>query len=108
MSYKTDGSYTVDEIKLARFAKAIGHPARVQILKLLSGQDSCFCGNIVDILPLSQSTVSQHLKELKDAGLVKGRIDPPKVYYCIDWENWELANKMFSDLLQAVKCPVCV
>ena len=90
--------YSDDELKLARFAKALGHPARVQILKLLAGQDSCFCGNIVDYLPLSQSTVSQHLKELKDAGLIDGRIEQPKVYYCINKENWDLAQKLFSEL----------
>jgi len=80
---KEKSEYSDEEITLARFAKALGHPARVQILKLLASQDACFCGNIVDYIPLSQSTVSQHLKELKDAGLITQQIKQPKVYYCI-------------------------
>jgi len=70
--------------ELAALAKALGHPARVQILRILARRSSCVCGDIVDELPLAQSTVSQHLKILKDAGLVRGRVDPPRVCYCID------------------------
>ncbi|MGI5863082.1 MAG: ArsR/SmtB family transcription factor [Myxococcales bacterium] len=70
--------------ELAVLAKAVGHPARVQILRLLSRKNACVCGDIVDELPLAQSTVSQHLKVLKDAGLVQGEIDGPRVNYCID------------------------
>jgi ArsR family transcriptional regulator len=70
--------------ELARLAKAVGHPARVQILRLLARRDTCVCGDIVDELPLAQSTVSQHLKVLKEAGLVKGEIDGPRVCYCLD------------------------
>jgi ArsR family transcriptional regulator len=70
--------------ELAEFAKALGHPARVQILRLLSSRTSCICGEIVDELPLSQSTVSQHLKVLKEAGLIRGEIDGPRVCYCIE------------------------
>lgn len=72
------------EQELAALAKAIGHPARVQILRLLAGRTSCVCGDIVDEMPLAQSTVSQHLKVLKDAGLVHGEIDGPRTCYCID------------------------
>lgn len=82
----------------SRYAKALSHPARVSILLLLAGRDSCFCGNIVDELPLSQSTVSQHLKELKESGLIQGVIEPPKVKYCINKANWELAKTLFDDL----------
>jgi ArsR family transcriptional regulator, arsenate/arsenite/antimonite-responsive transcriptional repressor len=70
--------------ELALLAKAIGHPARVQILRLLVREESCICGDIVDELPLAQSTVSQHLKVLKDAGLIRGEIDGPRVGYCIE------------------------
>jgi len=70
--------------ELALLAKAVGHPARVQILRLLSRRTSCVCGDIVDELPLAQSTVSQHLKVLKEAGLIHGEIDGPRVCYCIE------------------------
>lgn len=70
--------------ELATLAKAIGHPARVQILRILGRKNACICGDIVDELPLAQSTVSQHLKVLKDAGLVRGDIDGPRVCYCIE------------------------
>lgn len=70
--------------ELARLAKALGHPARVQIMRMLVRRDACVCGDIVDELPLAQSTVSQHLKVLKEAGLVKGEIDGPRVCYCVE------------------------
>jgi ArsR family transcriptional regulator, arsenate/arsenite/antimonite-responsive transcriptional repressor len=70
--------------ELALLAKAVGHPARVQILRLLVRRETCICGDIVDELPLAQSTVSQHLKVLKDAGLIRGEIDGPRIGYCIE------------------------
>ncbi len=70
--------------ELAMLAKALGHPARVQIVRLLVRRNACICGDIVDELPLAQSTVSQHLKVLKDAGLIKGEIDGPRVCYCVE------------------------
>ena len=73
----------VDE-ELAALAKALGHPARVKILRLLVRRDACVCGDIVDELPLAQSTVSQHLTVLKDAGLVRGEVDGPRVCYCVE------------------------
>ena len=69
---------------LAALAKAVGHPARVQILRLLVRREACICGDIVDELPLAQSTVSQHLKVLKEAGLIRGEIDGPRVCYCVE------------------------
>jgi DNA-binding transcriptional ArsR family regulator len=93
--------FNEEEIKTAKFAKAFAHPARVRILKFLAEQNNCFCGNIVDYIPLSQSTVSQHLKELKEAGLIHGRYEPPKVYYCIDKENWEYAKSLFNNLMNS-------
>jgi ArsR family transcriptional regulator len=77
-----EGADADDE--LALLAKAVGHPARVQILRLLVRRESCICGDIVGELPLAQSTVSQHLKVLKEAGLVRGEIDGPRVCYCIE------------------------
>ncbi len=70
--------------ELALLCKAVGHPARVQIIRLLVRRESCICGDIVDELPLAQSTVSQHLKVLKDAGLIRGEIDGPRVCYCVE------------------------
>jgi ArsR family transcriptional regulator len=70
--------------ELALLTKAVGHPARVQILRLLVRRESCICGDIVDELPLAQSTVSQHLKVLKEAGLIRGEIDGPRVCYCVE------------------------
>lgn len=73
-----------EEQELADLAKAIGHPARVRIMKLLIERNACVCGDIVGEIPLAQSTVSQHLKQLKDAGLVQGEIDGPRVCYCVE------------------------
>jgi ArsR family transcriptional regulator len=72
------------DVELAGLAKALGHPARVQILRLLVRRQACVCGDIVDLLPLAQSTVSQHLKVLKDAGLIRGEISGPRTCYCIE------------------------
>ncbi len=71
-------------IQLARYAKALGHPARVTIIRMLLRQNSCIVGDIVDVLPLAQSTVSQHLKQLKEAGLIRGEVVRPRVCYCVE------------------------
>lgn len=91
--------YTTEQEQIARFAKAMGHPARMAILAYLAKQDSCFFGDIHEELPIAKATVSQHLKELKDAGLIQGEIETPKVRYCINQENWELARKLFAAFL---------
>ena len=91
--------FTPDEQRLAALAKALGHPARVAIVRLLAQRRACVCGELVLELPLSQSTVSQHLKELKAAGLVQGEIDGPRVCYCLDAAGWALARQLFGDLL---------
>lgn len=88
--------YTAKNEQLARFAKALGHPARITIMEFLAGQESCFFGDIHEVLPIAKATVSQHLKELKDAGLIQGEIEPPKVRYCINKENWALAKQLFG------------
>ena len=77
--------------------KAMGHPARMAILRFLAGQDSCFFGDIHEVLPIAKATVSQHLKELKAAGLIQGEIEAPKVRYCINRENWAKARESFAD-----------
>ena len=82
--------------QLARFAKALGHPTRIAILKHLENQSCCFTGDLVDIFPLAQSTISQHLKELKNAGLIQGEVNPPKIKYCIHKENWKTAKALFQ------------
>jgi ArsR family transcriptional regulator, arsenate/arsenite/antimonite-responsive transcriptional repressor len=92
--------YDVDEVKLARYAKALGHPARIAIVKLLESMDTCFCGEIVEELPIAQATVSQHLKELKDSGLIQGSIEPPKVRYCLEPENWKEAKALFGEFFK--------
>ena len=96
--------YTEEQEKLARFAKAMGHPARIAILQFLASQECCFFGDIHEELPIAKATVSQHLKELKEAGLIQGKIETPKVKYCINKENWETAKKMFADFLGQ---PIC-
>jgi len=88
--------YKEDTEQLARFAKALGHPTRVAILKHLENQSCCFTGDLVDIFPLAQSTISQHLKELKNAGLIQGELNPPKIKYCINKENWKTAKALFQ------------
>jgi DNA-binding transcriptional ArsR family regulator len=82
----------------ARYAKALGHPARLAILKHLSNQSCCYTGDLVDIIPMAQSTISQHLKELKEAGLIIGEIELPKIKYCIHQENWNRAKRLFETL----------
>lgn len=81
--------FSLRDNRIAGYAKALSHPARVAILRFLMNQEACMCGDIVDELPLSQSTVSQHLKELKGAGLIKGETEGSKVCYCIDPDAWQ-------------------
>jgi ArsR family transcriptional regulator len=108
MSSARTEEFTVKDNKIALYAKALSHPARVAILQLLLKKQACICGDIVDELPLSQSTVSQHLKELKEAGLIKGDIDGKKVCYCINEEEWETAKNylvnFFKPVLTKEKC----
>ena len=82
--------------ELARFAKALAHPTRLQILQLLDSQACCFNGDLVEVIPAAQSTISQHLRELKNAGLIQGEITPPRVKYCINKENWRKAKLLFT------------
>ncbi|HKB43444.1 MAG TPA: metalloregulator ArsR/SmtB family transcription factor [Chitinophagaceae bacterium] len=95
--------FNAKEQSLAVFAKAISHPARIAILNVLAKKNECICGEIVEILPLAQSTVSQHLKELKNAGLIDGTIDGPRSCYCINWKAFEKFNIEFNSLFDNLK-----
>ena len=88
--------YSVTEEKIARYARALGHPARIFILRFLEQQSACFAGDISEQLPIANSTVSQHLKALKEAGLIQGTINPPTIRYCIHKENWAEAKALFQ------------
>lgn len=94
--------FSKKEQELATYAKALSHPARIQILSILAKRNECICGEIVEILPLAQSTVSQHLKELLNAGLIKGTIDGPRSCYCIDVKGIEKASKLFGDNFKSI------
>lgn len=99
--------FSTEENRTAELAKAFAHPARVAILRLLAEKKACVCGDLVDELPLSQATVSQHLKELKRIGIIKGEINPPRVCYCIDEAVWEEAQTRFARVFDSFKVAVC-
>jgi DNA-binding transcriptional ArsR family regulator len=99
--------FSIKENRLAKYGKALSHPARIAILKLLAQKQTCVCGDIVDELPLSQSTVSQHLKELKEAGLIKGEIEGARVCYCIDEKEWRVAQTWLNGLFDSYKGGIC-
>lgn len=95
--------FSKEELQLAIYLKALSHPARISIMKQLASANTCFCGEIVEVLPLSQSTVSQHLKELKEAGLIKGEIEGTKVCYCIDDVEWQKAISTIQEFINNTK-----
>ena len=99
--------FSVKDNRLAKYAKALAHPARVAILKLLIQKQACICGDIVEELPLSQSTISQHLKELKESGLIKGDIEGVKVCYCIDEKEWDIAKNLLNNLFVSFEASKC-
>jgi len=90
---------TANQKKLARYAKAMGHPVRMYVLELLSSQSCCYSGDLSEDLPIAKSTLSQHLKELKEAGLIQGEIEAPRIKYCINKENWKEAQTLFKQFL---------
>ena len=100
--------YSDDELEAARFSKALGHPVRIRILRLLESRSCCFTGEMTAMIPMAQSTISQHLKALHEAGLIQGEINPPRVKYCINRDNWEKARELFdqffSDSPNAFSC----
>ena len=95
--------YTSQEEKMAAFAKALGHPARIAILNFLAQQDQCFFGDIEEILPIAKATVSQHLTELKNVGLIQGNISGARTKYCINCEAWQEARTLFDQLFICCK-----
>lgn len=93
---------TKEQEQMARFAKAMGHPIRIAILQMLANQTCCFHGDMSELLPIAKSTLSQHLNELKDAGLIQGEITPPTVKYCINKENWVLVKQLLGGFIDSV------
>ena len=100
---KTD-QFKKTDVRLAEIAKVLSHPARIAILKELARRNECVCGQIVDAIPLAQSTVSQHLKELKEIGMIKGEIDGPRSCYCIETEKMTELTALLGDFLQTLSC----
>lgn len=107
MAINKKEEFTSEDQELAEFARAIAHPARIAILKVLAQRQSCICGEIVEVLPLAQSTVSQHLKELKNAGLIQGTIDGAKSCYCIEPEKFRRLSATFDTLFALIKKSSC-
>ena len=103
MAFHKKEAFGKKEQELAEFAKAMSHPARIAILNVLAQRNECICGDIVDVLPLAQSTVSQHLKELKQAGLIDGTVDGPRSCYCINWKAFEKFTSDMSELFTKLK-----
>lgn len=103
---KTD-NFNAAQNRLAKLAKALGHPARIAILEVLLKRNTCICGDLVEELPLSQSTISQHLKELKEAGIIKGSIEGTSICYCIDEKVWKEAQRSLNKLFDAYKGGSC-
>lgn len=89
---------TDEQQKAARYAKAMGHPVRMYVLELLSNQSCCYSGDLSEVLPIAKSTLSQHLKELRDAGLIQGEVESPRIRYCLNKENLKEAQLLFKQL----------
>jgi DNA-binding transcriptional ArsR family regulator len=103
MAQNKKEEFDKDENEIADFAKALSHPARIAILKEIAKRETCICGEIVEVLPLAQSTVSQHLKELLKAGVIEGTIDGTKSCYCINWKVFEKFEKTFEKFFHKQK-----
>ena len=103
MALRKDTEFPEADQRLADVAKALSHPARIAILRLLAKRGTCICGEIVEDLPLSQSTVSQHLKALKEAGLIQGEIEGPRTCYCLDAEAFETAAQSLNALSSGIR-----
>lgn len=98
MAINKKEAFTPTDLHLADLCKAMAHPARIAILRVLAARNTCICGEIVDVMPLAQATVSQHLKELLNAGLIKGTVDGKKSCYCINWETFKNFTTAFNAL----------
>jgi ArsR family transcriptional regulator, arsenate/arsenite/antimonite-responsive transcriptional repressor len=96
--------FSTDDIMISRFAKALGHPARLIILRQLASTGSCCFNELSENLPLAESTVSQHISELKEAGIVSGEYDPPRIHYSINRKEWKAMSHLMKDLME-IKVP---
>jgi DNA-binding transcriptional ArsR family regulator len=94
--------FKTQDLQLSDWCKALAHPARISILKTLASKQECICGDLVIDLPLAQSTVSQHLKALKEAGLIQGEVDGPRSKYCINRKNFEKFMNVFGDFSERI------
>jgi ArsR family transcriptional regulator len=103
MSINKKGEYLKDELLISDFVRSLGHPARIAILKILAERGTCVNGDINAGLVLSQSTINQHLKELKRIGLIKGHLNGSKAAYCIDWDKFEKYNALYMEFSQNIK-----
>ncbi len=101
------GHFTDQQNQIATIAKALGHPARIAIIEYLLKVNACICNDIVDELPLAQPTVSQHLKELKNAGLIKGNIEGNSICYCIEETTFEILKNYFVKIITTVTKQNC-
>ncbi|HIP32944.1 MAG TPA: ArsR family transcriptional regulator [Crocinitomicaceae bacterium] len=104
MGLTKTNNYTEEQVQLAQMMKVLGHPARVAILQSIINTKSCVCGNLVTEIGLAQSTISQHLKELKSAGLIQGTIEGTSMCYCINSKNWNKLSQSINKLLNSVNC----
>ena len=102
----TKKELTEEQESIARIAKALAHPVRIAILQLLARQECCYHGDMSEVIPVAKSTLSQHLNELKEAGLIQGTITPPSVKYCINQENWQKTKALFNNFLTEIKTQV--
>jgi len=102
-----EDSFSAEDVELAAVAKALSHPARIAIMRTLAEQKKCLCGEVVEVLPLAQSTVSQHLKELKKADLIIGEIEGPKSCYCVNWQMLKKVAKRFQRYYEILNSHCC-
>jgi DNA-binding transcriptional ArsR family regulator len=105
MAQAKTASFDPATVRAAVLAKALSHPVRIRILEILAGNRGCVCGGLVGLLPLAQSTVSQHLKELREAGLIKGEIDGPRICYCLDRRAVAAAGRVIADVFRRLTPP---
>ncbi len=94
--------FNEEQMYLARIAKALGHPVRIAILQMLAGQSCCYHGDMSEVIPVAKSTLSQHLNELKETGLIQGEFTPPTIKYCINQENWAAARKLLGGFIDHI------
>jgi len=107
MGASKSDSFSIEQNEMANMFKALSHPARVAIVEYLLSVNSCICGDIVEVLPLAQPTVSQHLKELKNANIIKGNIDGTAICYCINPDTIEIIEKYFGSINKQLKNKCC-